>query len=189
MKNLIEEIQGVVQPPEFPINSGSLGWFTDIETELSLELPLDYKELTVTYGEGTWQGFWYLLNPFTDNPYLNLLTQASREGDSGKDALSAERNLRKTEDAYPHRIWPEPGGIFPWGITDNGGRFFWLTSGNPDSWPTVYYPSRDPEFTRYELSTSEIVFGALTSKLPIFAEEFGGDVVPPDFQLFAPPIG
>lgn len=187
MNNVTRKIQQLVKPPKFPVHNGGSDRFADIEAELGLVLPADYKELIVTYGDGTWQGFWFLLNPFTDNQYLNLVTQASREGDSGEDILSAERYLQRTELDYPHRIWPERGGIFPWGITDNGGRFFWITGGKPDKWPTLYYPSRDPDFTRYELSTSELTYSALSSSLPIFAEELGGEVVPDGAALFEPP--
>lgn len=184
MRNLTDALQKIVTPPSFPTSNGGFDRFIEIETELGLQLPSDYKDLIIAYGDGCWQGFWYLLNPFTENKYLNLITQASQDGSSGYDILSAKRSVRNLVTDYPHKIWPEENGIFPWGMTDNGGRFFWITRGNADDWPTIYYPSRDPDFERYELSVSEIILGAISGTLPIFSDEFDGKVVPAGKPLF-----
>jgi hypothetical protein len=184
VKNLIDELKKIVTPPNTPTNNGSLEQFAEIEIELGLQFPSDYKELIVTYGDGCWQGFWYLLNPFTKNTNLNLIAQASREGASGYDILSAERAEKEMEVSYPHAIWPDENGLFPWGITDNGGRFFWVTGGNPAQWPIIYYPSRDPDFQKYEMRIFELVLGAVSGTLPIFLEEFGGEVTPEGIPLF-----
>jgi len=184
MRNLVDDLQKIVAPPGFPTSNGSFDGFTKIEIELGLLLPSDYKDLIMTYGDGCWQGFWYLLNPFTKNHNLNLIAQASRDEVSGYDILSAERNIKNLEANYPHRIWPEKDGIFPWGITDNGGRFFWITTGKADDWPTLYYPSRDPDFKSYDLSISEIILGAVSGALPIFADEFGGESFSNGIPLF-----
>ncbi len=186
MPDLVDDLLKLVAPPDVPVSGGSLERFAAVESEIGLQLPSDYKKLVAAYGDGCWQGFWYLLNPFSGNQHLNLLVQASREGASGYDILSAERAIKKLETEYPHRIWPEQGGIFPWGITDNGGRFFWLTAGSTDHWPTIYFPSRDPDFETYKMSVSEIVFGAVSGVLTIFADEFEGEIVLEGIPLFAP---
>src|SRR5262249_37952868 len=73
---------------------------------------------------------------------------------------------------YPHAIYPEPGGIFPWAFTDNGGRLFWRTKGRPTSWKTVYYPCRGPNFEVFNQSCTAILLGVVTGELRIFAGPF-----------------
>ena len=101
--------------------------------------------------------------------------------------LSAERYLEDKDPGYPHTIWPEPGGIFPWAVTDNGGRFFWVTAGDPGRWSTIYYPSRDPDYRELELSTSEILCGLVSNELNLFDDEFGDEPALSLFEPFDPP--
>ena len=184
----IRSIQELVPPPADPVAAGTLSAFERIEEELGLALPSDYKALVASYGDGQWQEFWYLLNPFSPNRNLNLFQQTSRSSTTGEDLLSAERFTR-ARHPYPHPIWPEPGGIFPWAVTDNGGRFFWLTEGSVERWPSIYYPSRDPDYRELQLATSEIVAGLLSGELPLFEEEFAGEEPPLAFAPLAETSG
>jgi hypothetical protein len=166
----------MVPPPDRPFETGDGGAFTEVEASLRLSLPEDFKELIRTYGSGQWQGFWFVLNPFAANEYGNLVLQSQVRRPRSWSTLDAERATRENEGAtYPHAIYPEPGGILPWALTDNGGRFFWLTAGPPEQWPTVYYPDRSPEFSVYEMSCTELLYGAVSGEIPIFADEFGED--------------
>ncbi len=40
---------------------------------------------------------------------------------------------------FPYPLFPEPGGLLPWGAVVEGGYAFWLTapSDDPDQWPVV----------------------------------------------------
>jgi len=165
----------IIPPPKQPLDAGSPSAWRGVEAELRLSLPDDYKQVVTHYGSGQWQEFWFLLNPFTANRFLNLCRQSLPGPEGPSTTLGAERYTREHLGNYPHPIFPEPGGILPWASTDNGGRFFWLTEGSPTRWKTIYYPSRDPDFETYELSCSELLYGAVTGELPVFAEEFGSD--------------
>ncbi|GAB2836779.1 hypothetical protein GCM10027176_46430 [Actinoallomurus bryophytorum] len=39
--------------------------------------------------------------------------------------------------AEPYPYHPEPGGLYPWGATQNGDTLFWLTAADPDRWTIV----------------------------------------------------
>jgi hypothetical protein len=176
MTDWFERLVQMVPPPVIPFEPGVTADFTRVEEELRLKLPDDYKRLILTYGSGQWQQFWFLLNPFTANEYLNLLTQSQNCRPKKWSILDAERETCKAEaEAYPHPIYPEAGGILPWAITDNAGRFFWLTSGLPKDWPTIYYPDRSPDFEVYRMPCAELVYGAVSGDLPVFGEEFGAE--------------
>lgn len=117
-------------------------------------------------------------NGVSDNRHLNLIEQAPRDSASGMNCLAAERYIRnQIGDDYPHAIWPEADGIFPWAVTDNGGRLFWRTRGAPERWPTIYYPSRDPDYCLLRRTASRILLDAVTGRNCIFAEVFG-----PEFE-------
>jgi hypothetical protein len=176
MRDRSRDIARAAAPPPKPIAAGTQEQFEVVERQLGFVLPADYKNVIAMYGDGSWFDFLYLLNPFSSNSHLNLIEQAPRDDRSGRNTLSAERYIRDEAPAeYPHSIWPDPAGIFPWAITDNGGRFFWIVEGPPEFWTTVYYASRDPDFEELRLSSSEIIYGIISGDLPLFAQEFGGE--------------
>jgi hypothetical protein len=49
------------------------------------------------------------------------------------------RTIRASgESAFPYPVFPEPGGVLPWGDIRSPGLAFWLTdSGDPDKWPVI----------------------------------------------------
>lgn len=165
-----------VPPPPKPAFAAGRLDFERAEALLGLVLPADYKDIVSAYGDGCWQGFWYILNPASPNRNLNLVAQASLGAHSDWGILAAER-LGNELAAKSLPLWPDPGGMLPWALTDNGGRFFWVTRGPSARWRTIYYPDRSPEFVDLASSTADIVLGAVTGALPIFSEEFGADHV------------
>jgi len=174
--NAIERLTKLVPPPLHPFDATDDEHFDSVEAMLGLRLPTDFKQTTRLYGTGCWQEFWYLLNPNTPNPYLNFIVQSQCLQPKAWSALDSERMIRDQVRAeYPHRIFPEPGGILPWATTDNGGRFFWLTAGSPNQWPTIYYADRAPDFHVYNMTSAELLYGAVSGDVPIFAGAFGSN--------------
>jgi hypothetical protein len=173
MADYLDRLGAMVPPPREPFETGENNDFARVEADLRLELPGDYKRLISTYGTGQWQEFWYVLNPFTENEFLNLRIQCQNRRPMKWSILDAEREVREAESEYPHPIYPEAGGILPWAVTDNGGSFFWLTRGPPEKWPTVYYADRSPEFESYEMPCTELLYKAVAGELPIFEGPFG----------------
>jgi len=187
MSDSLKQLMQMVPPPHAPFEAGVAADFSRVEATLGLSLPDDYKQLVLTYGSGRWQEFWNVLNPFTENRFLNLLTQSATLRPHDWSTLDSERYCREAEGArYPHPIYPEEGGILPWAFTDNGGRFFWLTVGNPQDWATIYYPDRDPNFQVFAISAVDLLLGAISGTLPIFQESFGSDFAFGQADAFAP---
>jgi hypothetical protein len=157
-----------VPPPADPVEAGRAEAMAAVEERLGLALPADYKSLIGAYGTGSWKDFLLVLNPFASNRYLNLFEQTQRQ-------LDAERVIRAAwPSEVPFAIYPEPGGLLPWAMTDNGNRLYWLTQGHPDDWPTVIYESRGPRHDRHQVSCCEFLRRWVAGQLrvSVFPEDF-----------------
>jgi hypothetical protein len=109
-----------------------------VEESLGLVLPGSYKALVDRFGASSWGDFLHILSPFDDR--LNLQRR-------GRQVLDADKELRQEFPwYYPLPLYPEPGGLLPWAITDNGDVFYLITSVPPGQWPTLIKGPRAPEF-------------------------------------------
>ncbi len=172
----LERLVEMVPPPETPFSSGDQKAFLAVEKELGRALPSDFKQLIATYGYGLWQRFWCVLNPFIGDGKQVRSWFCPRYGMAGGEQKLA--SLRAGRDQFPelhiYPIFPEPGGLFPWAMTDNGDFLYWLTEGDPDTWPTIHDPDlTEKDWKRYDLPCTAIVYGAISGELPIFAEPLG----------------
>jgi hypothetical protein len=154
-------------PP--PLNPGEVptaeDW-TAAERRLG-KLPADYKALVDRYGTGIIDRFLWVLNPASANSYLNLLRQ-------NEPILNALKELREAGEPCPYALYPEPGGLLPFGKTDNGDALFWQTVGEPNKWPVVVNAARDPSYEKFECDMTDFVEGILTRRLrcSVFPEDF-----------------
>ena len=134
-------------------------------------MPLDYKGYINAFGTGCLDDFIWVLNPFSSNRYLSLFSQ-------GEAALQALRELQSDFGfEVPHPLFPEPGGLLPWGTTDNGDVLYWLTEGRPDDWPVVANAARGPEVERYAMGMSAFLAKVLTREIVsgILPDDFPGE--------------
>lgn len=157
----IEHLTRVVSPPAKIVDTGSEEQWEQCERQIGLTLPSDYRKLVQTYGTGRWMNFLWVLSPFASNKYINLVYQATHQ-------LDAERTIRAQFPAeIPFPLYPEPEGLYPWALTDNGDRLYWHTCGDPDQWPTIVYESRGPEFDRHPLTCTEFLARWISGNLPV----------------------
>jgi hypothetical protein len=100
----------------------------EVEARLGLQLPASYKAVASVYGEGMF-GRWIELPDIlleTDR-YLRWVKKVY-------DQILEYRTPR-SEIQYP--LYPSPGGLLPWARDDDSSQLCWLTSGDPETWPTV----------------------------------------------------
>ena len=169
MTTAFADLCEAVSPPANPVEPGSPGAFTAVEARLDLALPADYKSLICAYGTGSWKGFLWVLNPFAQNRFHNLFEQTQRQ-------LDAERTIRADwPGQVPFPIYPEPGGLLPWAMTDNGDRLYWLTEGKADTWATIVYESRGPQYDSHRMSCCEFLRRWVAGQLEV-------SVFPDDFE-------
>jgi hypothetical protein len=101
-----------------------------IEGDLGLRLPADYKLLAESFPEGWFREFVRVWLPDGRGRWLS-------EYASGQ--LKSMREFRAAGGGvFPYPLFPEAGGVLPWGGILSPGAAFWLTGpGDPEDWPVV----------------------------------------------------
>jgi len=110
-----------------------LDWET-VERELGIRLPADYKELLTRLPSGAFRGCVEVENPAQS---ADELANAKRHNDELLKIFADPDTGYLTGTSYV--LFPEPGGLYPWGSNDAGGTFWWITdSADPDEWRIAY---------------------------------------------------
>lgn len=147
----------LVPPPPVPVDAHG-DWVT-VEAALGLRLPADYKALVGAYGSGEFDEV-SLLTPFAPNDSANLIARA-------RELLPTFGPFRESwPEDYPHRLYPEPGGLLEWGSHGAGHQLCWQTGGDPDAWPVVLVAEDGGTF-RYEMGLADLLFGYLSGALEV----------------------
>lgn len=174
----LEALSNILRHPVEAIEAGSVERWTEIEEIIGTPLPVDYRQYVNTLGSGCIGAFLWPFNPFSESKFLNLIQQINVR-------LSALRDLKEQlgEAECPYPLYPETGGLLPWGATDNGDVFFWLTGGHPDTWIVILNEARGPVYEEY----AESMTGVLAK---LVAGELGSEIIPSHFidrnALFVP---
>lgn len=126
-------LQEVLPPPEPAIETGSATAWASVEEDLGLALPSDYKQFIARYGTGSIDRSLVVFNPFARFETLRLDRRNLISRQIGPFRLHREEEGMDV----PYPLYPEPGGLLPWGRTTRGGFLFWITVGDPDGWTVV----------------------------------------------------
>jgi hypothetical protein len=175
----IERLCVVAPPPEHPKGPGNELEWRRLEMEIGLVYPSDFKELIFKYGSGRFKNFFAVVNPFHfASPDISYKAFVRFRLDG----------LRKAKHSYfknavPYPVYPDEGGLFPWGYTDNGGSICWLTKGQPSRWPTICLDrGYSKEFDEFEMSIVEFIEKWLTDQI------LTPTLTPPDFYPLRQPV-
>jgi hypothetical protein len=139
----IEQLKRVLQPPPNPREVPRLSDWLELEDALGCSLPDDYRRFIEVYGTGRIAEFLSIFNPFSAHRYLNLREQLRIQA-------QVLEELESFGEVLPYKIHPVPGGVFPFGATDNGDVMFWVCDGIPDNWHVVVNASRSPDWERFD---------------------------------------
>lgn len=117
----IENLIKAVPAPAEPFDAFDGRW-EPIETAVGTALPPDFKDFARVYGDGYFMEFMGIAVPLSSDRGVAYARWVG----------SICRNHRGLTE--PYALWPDPGGLFPMGSTDNGDYIFWLPQGAPASW-------------------------------------------------------
>lgn len=146
MRRTIQEITKLLNPPGEP--GGLDRSWAEVEREIGLHLPDDYKQFIDLYGTGTlssaegWLNVWN----FRD---ASLFTPPLLDCVNGSSSVAGYYRHRVNTSGYPcpYPIYPDPGGLFWFATCVDVHYLNWLTIGPPNRWNIVYYFSDGIEFT------------------------------------------
>lgn len=160
--NSLLELAGVAGPYGPPID------WPSVQRAIGSVLPCDYKALVDLAGSIYVGQFLGTFTPGSPNPNVDLLVQMGAR-------LSALQEMKRVGGSQecPYPLWFEPGGLLPWGATDNGDTLFWLTRGHPDQWTVVVGEGRGPLFDEFPLCASDFLVEFLEGRL-------ASDILPDD---------
>ena len=165
---MLSRLMTILPPPKQPTLL-PVDW-AGVEGRLGVSLPDDYKAFIGTYGLGDIDGYLSVLHPATRNRHLNL----ERKGAS---ALAALRECRAEPMPMelPYSVFPEPGGLLPWGITGNGDDCFWrVTDSDPNRWTVVVANVRNDDWEAYRGGLVEFLCATLSGarRSDVFADDW-----------------
>lgn len=149
MRSGLKTIARLLAPPASP--RGLDRPWDAVEREIRLALPDDYKAFIDLYGTGQvssaegWAVIWNFRDASLSGPSL-------REWLTGPNGLPEfyRRVINGSEWPCPYPIYPDPGGLLPFGSVVDVHNLNWLTAGRPNRWDVVYYHCDGQEFTRLE---------------------------------------
>ncbi|MFZ3007111.1 MAG: SMI1/KNR4 family protein [Phenylobacterium sp.] len=167
----IENLIRVVPPPVAPDEAYAGPWEA-IEADLGTGLPQDYKDFVRLYGFGSFMEFVGVHVPVSWSPYVRLQSEVRVICDV----------LRDDEDR-PYSLWPEPGGLLPFGKTDFGDYLLWLPRGPPDAWGVVVWDRGMGEYEAFDCGLTDFLAGLATGDIE--PKEFPEDMLPCE-RLFEP---
>ena len=135
--------------------------WTQIEQDLALVLPDDYRLLAEKLPLGWFRRFIRPGKP------VNLPdgTQRLLAGAEGKKLNALREWQAAGRGQLPYLLYPEPGGLLPWGRVRFPGHAFWLTGGSdPAGWPVIIASESLDHWERYDGTTVEFLIDVATAR-------------------------
>jgi hypothetical protein len=179
----IAELVSVLPPPSIPTEVGPQSDWADIEIVLGTPLPQDYKDYINSYGTGSIFRFFQVLSPFSAISPCNLCSR-------GSEILDAYRVTWAAYPQYspPYPPFPEPDGLLPWPVTDNGDTACWLTKGAPDDWIIVVCDNKfSEEHDEFQTSMTGFLAGWIRQEMvPVVFPDNVFTLGCPPFQSYEP---
>lgn len=167
----INQLKSIMKSKTQQMNISDSNKWNAIEKQMRTKLPSDYKEFINEYGTGSINEFMWILTPFDEDEYVNLITR----GDKISKAYIESKI--KNPQYFKHEVFPNKGGILPWGYTENGDELYWLTVENSDEWHIIVYESRSSDYYEYSMGMVEFIYKLVSGKIicPAFPDDFPGE--------------
>lgn len=124
-------------------------------------LPSDYQAFVERSGEGMFRGWLRVYRPGW------LGAPADHYPEQATVVLEDWRGWRASGDgSYPYPLYPEPGGVLPWGWDRGGNRYLWLTGdADPDRWLVVWTGQQADEWRRFDGSMTQFLVAFLRGEV------------------------
>jgi hypothetical protein len=135
----IDRLISIMPPPANLVDVGAEMNWPSIDNNVNF--PADYIDFINRYGSGRIANFLLIFNPFSAKEELNFFDQFNFILEDFKYLVDSD------SEYYRYRLYPEDGGLIPFGVTDNGDYIFWVVDPKEDSnlWKVAIVAARSPE--------------------------------------------
>jgi len=166
----LQELLQIAPPPENIIHAGTEKQFTLIEEQIGTKLPSDYIKYIKYYGGCMWFRHVIISSPF----------------DCGEGSLWEwhKTNISQLKTLFEsplplvkYSVYPEKNGILLCGADAFGEHIAWVTEGEPDNWPVIYFDYACFQYDRYEMNITTFLLKLVKNEIqpacfPSDAREF-----------------
>lgn len=152
---VLDELLKVLPPPKRPFQNQ--GDWTAVEAAIGLQLPSDYKAFIAAYGRGTINNCLEIESPFGMKE--DVRTWWTNMAALYDDVAEYE--------PLPYPIYPQSGGLLPFGTLGDVHILNWRTTGPPEQWPFVYYHRSEGFIEVKGLTAVDFVLEAVTRRSPL----------------------
>jgi len=160
----LEKLKTILKVPGKTYNIGNHQGWLEFEKNLDIKFPSEFVQFIETYGTGSINSFLWILTPYESNQNINIFHKA--------EIMRESYNYMK--DMFPedfsYSIYPDEGGLLPWGYTDNGDELYF----NLNNDTIVIMEARYSEFYEYEMGMIEFLY-------KLFVKEIKCNAFPEDF--------
>jgi hypothetical protein len=147
------------------------------EGSLGVTLPSDYKWLIEAYGPGTFDDFFYVLQPASPFEPIRLAESARR-------ATEILQQLAEHGEAMPY----SPGELMPVAKTDNGDTVYWVKrpEDQPGLWTITGNGARNTKWPEFSGGIVEFLLAILSGARRFDIFPCGFPSAHPAFEKFSP---
>jgi hypothetical protein len=173
----IDRLKLLMSPPAEPLYPGSKKDWTAFQKSIGLTFPTDYFTVAHTYGSGRFlAGELKIANPFDPDD----------EGFAAFELKTLRENKESSPDSIRFPLFPEKGGLYPFGIDGNGNTFAWITADKSSHWSIACFnPSQDYSEV-VNVSLIDFLIEMASNQLNINRRKFWGNDVSKDMLEFCP---
>jgi hypothetical protein len=167
----IADLIRVVPPPKMPLAAS--GDWSEVEREMGLVFPNDYKEFIANYGAGAFCSYLLIHSPFLFKvpPWTEIVSP--KVGWTWWSGIYSDWDPSSPKLKFG--VYPEVPGLLPCGLYGDIDVLGWLTDEQPDKWYVVYF-SRQGLFELKGIGFLDFLLGSLEGKIPLPASVFGKEI-------------
>lgn len=163
-RDFTPSVTGMLGPARSAVPSPASVW-EDLERQLGVRLPDDYKEIIGSYAPVQLNGHLFLAHPSTDRWNLGEWVRETVEVFSRSDLTEAEC------PGFPDGpLFGGPSGLIPLVDTDRGEYVFGVVDGASGEWRLMTCDGDEQDFHEYHMSFSEWIYRYLIGE-----DMFGSD--------------
>jgi hypothetical protein len=153
----IDKLLSVLKAPEKPLENGTPSHWDEIERQIGISLPADYKVFINLFGTGVICNYLWVLNALSPNQFLALGKAPQIIGHY--DVMIGEDN------DFPYKLYPHKGGLLPCIVTESRSHLMWITVGQPDTWKLIWLSDYLEIMDVFEFSLTEFLYRFISGQI------------------------